>query len=129
LRYHLGVIIPKDNLDRSCWLRVNADPSDNAKHDVAFIERGERYYWREGKGVMFDDTYLHDAKNASSQVRVILWLDLRRKMPPHLNALNTMILEIAHRAPAIAAVRKNAVVRIDEADVMAVHRAAHAPRA
>jgi beta-hydroxylase len=129
LRYHLGVIIPKDNVDRSCWLRVNADPADNGRHDVALIERGETYYWREGKGVMFDDTYLHDAKNASSQVRVILWLDLRRKMPPHLNALNTMILEIAHRAPAIAAVRKNAVVRIDEADVMAVHRAAHAPRA
>ena len=60
---------------------------------------------------MFDDTLLHDAKNDSGDVRVVLWLDLRRKLPPHLQALNTLVLEIAHRAPAIAAVQRNAVVR------------------
>jgi beta-hydroxylase len=113
LRYHLGVIIPNDNADRSSWLRVNSTHADNAKRDVGLISRGETYYWREGQGVMFDDTYLHDAKNASSEVRVILWLDLRRKMPPYLNALNTMILELAHRAPSVAAVRRNAIVQLD----------------
>jgi beta-hydroxylase len=112
LRYHLGVIIPNDNRERSCWLRVNADRADNAKRDPGLIERGERHYWKEGQGVMFDDTFLHDAKNDSDQVRVILWLDLRRRMPPYLNAFNTMLLEIAHRAPSVAAVRKNAVVKI-----------------
>ena len=111
LRYHLGVVIPRNNADGSCWLRVNADRADNAKRDKALIERGEKYHWREGEGVMFDDTLLHDAKNGSSDVRVVLWLDLRRKLPLYLGALNTMILEIAHRAPAIAAVRRNAVVR------------------
>jgi beta-hydroxylase len=112
LRYHLGVLIPNDNVDHSSWLRVNASPADNVRRDVRLIERGETYYWRGGEGVMFDDTFLHDAKNASSEVRVILWLDLRRKMPAHLSAFNTMILEIAHRAPSIAAVRKNSVVRL-----------------
>jgi beta-hydroxylase len=111
LRYHLGVIIPRNNADGACWLRVNADRADNAKRDKALIERGEKYHWKEGEGVMFDDTLLHDAKNGSEDVRVILWLDLRRKLPPHLQALNTMVLEIAHRAPAIAAVQRNAVVR------------------
>jgi aspartyl/asparaginyl beta-hydroxylase (cupin superfamily) len=111
LRYHLGVIVPANNADSSCWLRVNPDPVDNAKRDVTLVERGEKYYWKEGAGVMFDDTFVHDAKNGSNDVRVILWLDIRRKMPAYLNALNTMVLEIAHRAPSIAAVRKNAVFK------------------
>jgi ornithine lipid ester-linked acyl 2-hydroxylase len=111
LRYHLAVIIPGNNEDHSCWLRVNANRADNAKRDMKLIERGEKYYWREGEGVMFDDTFLHDAKNAASDVRVVLWLDIRRKLPPYLSALNTMILEVAHRAPAIAAVQRNAVMR------------------
>jgi aspartyl/asparaginyl beta-hydroxylase (cupin superfamily) len=64
---------------------------------------------------MFDDTFLHDAKNDSDEVRVVLWLDIRRKMPLYLGALNTVLLEIAHRAPSVAAVRKNAVVRLDDA--------------
>jgi len=110
LRYHLGVIIPKNNEDRACWLRVNPN-ADDETHDKSLIEQGEKYWWKEGEGVMFDDTFLHDAKNGSSDVRVILWLDIRRKMPLYLQALNTMVLEIAHRTPAIAAVRKNAVLR------------------
>jgi ornithine lipid ester-linked acyl 2-hydroxylase len=115
LRYHLGVIVPNNNADQSCWLRVNADPQDNARHERELIERGEKYHWHEGEGVMFDDTFLHDAKNESNDVRVVLWLDLRRKMPAYLNALNTTLLEIAHRSPAIAAVRKNAVVTLPPA--------------
>jgi ornithine lipid ester-linked acyl 2-hydroxylase len=111
LRYHLGVIIPNDNDDLSCWLRVNPSASDNAKREIALIERGEKYHWKEGQGVMFDDTFLHDAKNGSGEVRVILWLDIRRKMPAYLNALNTLVLEVAHRTPSIAAVRKNAVFK------------------
>lgn len=112
LRYHLGVIIPNNNADQSCWLRVNANREDNAHRDTALIERGQKYYWKEGRGVMFDDTFLHDANNGSNEVRVVLWLDLRRRMPLYLNALNTTLLEIAHRAPSIAAVRKNAVVKL-----------------
>jgi aspartyl/asparaginyl beta-hydroxylase (cupin superfamily) len=111
LRYHLAVIIPNDNREQRCWLRVNSDPADNAKHDVGLIDRGERYHWREGEGVMFDDTFLHDARNESDDVRVVLWLDIRRRLPPYLSALNTVLLEIAHRAPSIAAVQKNAVLR------------------
>jgi ornithine lipid ester-linked acyl 2-hydroxylase len=111
LRYHLGVIIPSNNAHDECWLRVNADRADNASKDKSRIERGERYHWREGQGVMFDDTFLHDASNDSDEVRVILWLDVRRKLPRYLNALNTVLLEIGHRAPQLTAVRKNATVK------------------
>lgn len=113
LRYHLGVIIPRDNADRSCWLRVNADPADNATRDKSLVERGDKYFWREGEGVMFDDTFVHDAANDSDQIRVILWLDVRRRMPPKLEVLNRLLLEIAHLDPAVAQIRKNAIVRLD----------------
>jgi beta-hydroxylase len=115
LRYHLGVIVPNDNADGSCWLRVNAAIADNAVRDTKLIERGEKYFWKEGKGVMFDDTFLHDAKNGSSSVRVVLWLDIRRRMPVYLHAANVALLEIAHRSPGIRAVRKNAVARFEHA--------------
>ena len=111
LRYHLGVIVPNDNEDRSCWLRVNDDPADNASDDKTAIERGEKYYWHNGEGVVFDDTYLHDARNGSDQIRVVLWMDLRKKLPFWADALNRLFLWIAHRDASVRRIRQNA--RID----------------
>ncbi|TQI81044.1 beta-hydroxylase [Serratia fonticola] len=61
LRYHLGLITPND--DR-CFIEVD----------------GERYSWRDGEGVMFDETYLHYAENKSGQNRLILFCDIERPM-------------------------------------------------
>lgn len=61
LRYHLGLITPND--DR-CFIEVD----------------GERYSWRDGEGVMFDETYLHYAENQSGQNRLILFCDIERPM-------------------------------------------------
>jgi len=108
LRYHLGVIIPDDNRDRTCRLRVNDDPVANRERDAAAIEEGEVYYWRNGEGVIFDDNYLHDAANDSDGIRVILWLDLRRKMPFYLQWFNMLCLAIAHREPSVRRIRENA---------------------
>jgi beta-hydroxylase len=111
LRYHLAVIVPNNNADRTCRLRLNASAEDNARHDLSLIERGESYFWKEGRGVMFDDTFLHDAYNHSNGVRVVLWLDVRRKLPAHLDTVNTMLLEIAHRSPQVARIQQTAIVR------------------
>ncbi len=111
LRYHLGVVVPNDNANNECWLRVNESPEDNAKNDRALIENGEKYYWHNGEGVVFDDTYLHDAANGSDQIRVVLWLDLRRKMPWPLSALNRSLLFLAELDPTIRGIRKNAVIK------------------
>ncbi|MBW2696749.1 MAG: aspartyl/asparaginyl beta-hydroxylase domain-containing protein, partial [Deltaproteobacteria bacterium] len=118
LRYHLGVIIPGNNIDRSAWLRVNADRADNDRadndradndrDDHSLIERGEKYYWHDGEGVMFDDTYLHDAANDSDEVRVVLWLDVARKMSFWLHAFNKLFLFIVHRDASIKVIRNNA---------------------
>jgi beta-hydroxylase len=61
LRYHLGLITPND--DR-CYIEVD----------------GTRYSWRDGQGVVFDETYIHSAHNGSDQNRLILFCDIERPM-------------------------------------------------
>jgi beta-hydroxylase len=61
IRYHLGLMTPND--DR-CFIEVD----------------GERHSWRDGKAVMFDETYIHWAVNGSETDRVILFCDVERPM-------------------------------------------------
>jgi beta-hydroxylase len=117
VRYHLGVIIPEDNAHGACWLRVNADAADNARRDRALVDRGEKYYWRNGRGVVFDDTNLHDAANESDQIRVVLWLDVVRKLPSALALYNRALLSALYQEPSIRRFRENAVVRLRTTEV------------
>src|SRR5262249_23865073 len=112
VRYHLGVVIPRDNADGKCWLRVNVDPADNAMRDKGLIERGPKYHWHDGRGVMFDDTNLHDAMNDSNEVRVVLWLDVARKLPRVLDLYNRALLKAVYYEPSVRRFRENAVVRL-----------------
>jgi aspartate beta-hydroxylase len=52
---HLALMVPPD-----CALRVG----------------GEEQVWCEGRTLVFDDTYEHEAWNLSKQVRVVLIADL-----------------------------------------------------
>jgi len=113
VRYHLGVVIPGDNAERQCWLRVNTDPDDNARREKPLVERGETYHWRNGQGV-FDDTNLHDAANESDEVRVVLWLDVFRKLPRPLAAGTRRLLAAAYHLPSIRRIRENAIVRLPD---------------
>lgn len=65
LRYHLGLITPND--DR-CFIDVD----------------GERYSWRDGEDVMFDETYLHQAENNTESDRLIFFCDVARPMKNQL---------------------------------------------
>ena len=114
VRYHLGVVIPRDNADGACWLRVNTDPEDNASKELGRIESGPKYYWRNGRGVIFDDTNLHDASNGSDEVRVVLWLDVVRKLPRPLAFYNRALLTALYLEPSIQRFRENAVVKFEE---------------
>jgi beta-hydroxylase len=114
VRYHLGVVIPGDNADRKCWLRVNTDRADNAQRDKALIERGPKHHWRNGRGVIFDDTNLHDAANESDEVRVVLWLDLARRMPRALSLFNRACLRAVYLEPSVRRFRENAVVHLPD---------------
>jgi len=61
LRYHLAVLAPDD--DR-CRIVVDGTP----------------YSWREGEGVIFDETYMHWAENRSEGNRIVLFCDVERPM-------------------------------------------------
>ncbi len=62
LRYHLGIIIPNNN-----------------KEKAYIVCGGKKYIWKKGKGILFDDLYLHYVKNPTNQTRVVLYLDIKRK--------------------------------------------------
>ena len=110
VRYHLGVVIPNNNAAGECYLRVNGDADDNLRRDPSLIDKGEVYYWKNGEGIVFDDNYLHDAANNSDQIRVVMWLDLRRKMPFYLQLFNMFCLAVAHREKSVRRIRENALV-------------------
>lgn len=61
LRYHLGLVTP--NTD-SCFINID----------------GVDYSWRDGEALLFDETYIHYAKNNTDQYRLILMCDIDRPM-------------------------------------------------
>lgn len=61
LRYHLGLTTPNSP---DCYIEVD----------------GQRYFWKDGEAVMFDETYIHHAENTTDQQRVILFCDIERPL-------------------------------------------------
>ncbi|MDD0809772.1 aspartyl/asparaginyl beta-hydroxylase domain-containing protein [Curvibacter sp. RS43] len=59
IRFHLGLATPNDE---RCFIEVD----------------GQRYSWRDGEAVFFDETYLHHAENQTEQDRLILFCDVER---------------------------------------------------
>lgn len=64
LRYHLGLVTPNND---QCFIEVD----------------GQRYSWRDGEGVIFDETFIHWARNDSNISRIILFCDIERPMRYH----------------------------------------------
>lgn len=61
IRYHLGLVTPNND---SCYIDVD----------------GERYSWRDGETVLFDETFIHEAHNKTKENRIILFCDIERPM-------------------------------------------------
>src|SRR5688572_297709 len=61
LRYHLGLITPNSE-------------------ECKIIVDGERYFWRDGEDVLFDETYIHYAENKTDKDRLIFFCDVERPM-------------------------------------------------
>lgn len=62
LRFHLGLTVPRDW--RNCYILVD----------------GQKVHWREGKGVLFDDTYVHEVRNDTDEPRIVLFCDVDRHL-------------------------------------------------
>ena len=61
LRFHLGLRTP--NSERC---RITVD--------------GQTYWWKDGEGVLFDETFLHRAENETDEDRLILFCDVERPL-------------------------------------------------
>lgn len=68
LRYHLGLITPNSE---KCEIIVDGIP----------------YSWKDGEGVLFDETYIHHAANNTDKDRLILFCDIERPMKNQVGKL------------------------------------------
>jgi len=87
LRYHLGLIVPPRGKSLTgipnCHLEVD----------------GQKLEWEVGKDLLFDDCRMHSAYNHSTVDRVVLLLDVKRPLPPLLNAVNHIAIALARFVP------------------------------
>jgi beta-hydroxylase len=88
LRYHLALMIPEPR--ESCRIRVD----DQFAH------------WDEGKSLLFDDSYDHEAWNDSDGIRVVLFMDVIRPLKAPINQLNKFVIGAISRSPYIGDAKK-----------------------
>ena len=96
LRYHLGLVTPNDP---GCYIEVD----------------GQRYHWRDGEVVMFDETYIHHAANTTQQPRIILFADVER--PVH-----TAVVRWANRAFAAVVMKASATQNEPDESIGGINR-------
>jgi beta-hydroxylase len=87
---------------------------DKSAGECYIICGGVRYDWKEGEGVLFDDTYWHEVWNKTNQRRVVLFLDVLRdnSLPRWLQPLNQHIYrKLAHSKRFQRVARKAEVVQ------------------
>lgn len=89
LRCHLGLKVPRDA--ERCVMQV-AD---------------ERFSWREGRAVVFDDTYKHQVRNDTDEERVVLLLDFRRPMRLPGRVAFRVVETLFKLSPFIRSARRN----------------------
>jgi beta-hydroxylase len=89
LRYHLGLIVPRDA--PACRIRVG----DDVRH------------WEEGKSLIFDDTFNHEVWNDTDETRVVLFVDVKRPLPSPESTINDLIIKAIGISPFIRDARRN----------------------
>ena len=83
LRLHLGLLIPEP------------------RERLAIRVGHEQRHWQEGRVLIFDDAYQHEAWNESSRVRVVLFVDFARPVRCPANLLNRLLLRLAVFTPFV----------------------------
>jgi beta-hydroxylase len=89
LRYHLGLIVPRDK--EACRIRVGQD----IRH------------WQEGKSMIFDDTFNHEVWNDTDETRVVLFVDVLRPLPVPESAINRAIIKAIGFSPFVLDAKRN----------------------
>jgi len=89
IRYHLGLKIPEPR--EQCGIRVK----DEVRH------------WEEGKSLVFDDTFEHEAWNHTDEDRVVLFVDFIRPMRFPASSLNSALIQVIGLSPFVLGARGN----------------------
>lgn len=97
LRYHLGLQVPAT--DDRCGIRVG----DTVRH------------WEEGKSLVFDDTFVHEAWNHTDQDRVILFVDFLRPLRGFVGAYTRMLLTLTQRLHVEVTYARDNALRLSRA--------------
>ena len=83
LRLHLGLIVPQP------------------REQVAIRVGAQTCHWDEGRALIFDDAYEHEAWNKTPHVRVVLFVDFRKPLRFPANMLNWVLLNLAVFTPFV----------------------------
>jgi aspartyl/asparaginyl beta-hydroxylase (cupin superfamily) len=71
------------------------ETSDDDINKPYIICGGEKYTWKTGEGVLFDDVFLHQVVNNSNSRRIVLYFDvLRNDISDELKTINKLMAKI-----------------------------------
>ena len=73
LRFHLGLSTPNSP---NCFISVN----------------NQIYYWKDGEGIIFDDTFEHYVENNTDKNRIILFCDFNRPLTKKGKLINSFVV-------------------------------------
>jgi beta-hydroxylase len=96
LRYHLGLVTPNSE---ACYISVD----------------GERYFWRDGEALMFDETFIHSVENNTDETRLILLCDVQRP-------LRTRLMTVVNRWVSRHIIKASATQNIETEPVGLLNR-------
>ncbi|MDQ8728135.1 aspartyl/asparaginyl beta-hydroxylase domain-containing protein [Bradyrhizobium sp. LHD-71] len=83
LRLHLGLIVPEPR--EAVGIRID----------------GEVHHWEEGRTLIFDDTFEHEARNESRHTRVVLFIDFERPLKFTARHINRRLLRSYFFSPFV----------------------------
>jgi beta-hydroxylase len=96
LRYHLGLVTANSD---DCFINVDS----------------ERYAWKDGEAVLFDETYIHSVQNNTDVTRIILLCDVERP-------LRARVMQVVNRWVSRHIVTASATQNLEDEPVGALNR-------
>ena len=81
LRLHLGLLVPEP------------------RERVAIRVGPQQRHWAEGRVLIFDDAYEHEAWNETAHVRVVLFVDFEKPLRFPARTINRLLLDMAPFTP------------------------------
>ena len=83
LRFHLGLLVPEQ------------------PDKIGIRVMDQTCHWHEGRALIFDDAYEHEAWNHSDRVRVVLFVDFVKPLRFPARLVNWLVLNLAVFTPFV----------------------------